>query len=68
MQTMAIGFLPKKLDLDLVIWNIHRTLEDKVFLIPKRGAFKPFIWQHFSIAGARRRGFVIEDGLIKIKV
>ena len=68
MQTMAIGFLPKKLDLDLVIWNIHRTLEDKVFLTPKQGEFKPFIWQHFTSVQARRRGFVIENGLIKIKV
>ena len=68
MQTMALGFLPKRIDLDLVMWNIYRILEDKVFLIPKRGAFTPFIWQHFSIVQARRRGFVIEDGLIKIKV
>lgn len=68
MQTMAIGFLPKKLDLDLVIWNIHRTLEDKVFLMPKQGNFKPFIWRWFTIAQARKRGFIIEDGLIKIKM
>lgn len=68
MQTMALGFLPKTLDLDLVIWNIRRILEDKVFLTPKQNAFNPFIWQHFSIVQARRRGFVIEDGLIKIKV
>ena len=68
MQTMAIGFLPKTIDLDLVIWNIHRLLEDKVFLTPKQGAFNPFIWQHFTSVQIRRRGFVVKDGLIKIKV
>ena len=68
MQAMALGFLPKTLDLDLVIWNIRRILEDKVFITPKQGAFKPFIWKHFSSVQARRRGFVIENGLIqKIK-
>ena len=68
MQTVAIGFLPKTLDLDLAIWSIHRTLEDKVFLTPKQGDFKPFLWQHFSNVQASRRGFVVENGLIqKIK-
>ena len=68
MQTMALGLLPKTIDLDLVIWNIHRAREDKVFLSPKQGDFNPFIWQHFTSVQARRRGFVIENGLIKIKV
>ena len=60
MQTMAIGFLPKKLDLDLVIWNIHRTLEDKVFITPKQGNFKPFIWQGYTENQLKRRGFKIK--------
>ena len=68
MQTMAIGFMPKTLDLGLVIWTIRRSLEDKVFITPKQSAFNPFIWQHFTSVQARRRGFVIENGLIKIKV
>jgi hypothetical protein len=68
MQTVALGFLPKTLDLDLVIWNIHRAREHNVFLMPKQGAFNPFIWRWFTIAQARKRGFVVEEGLIKIKM
>jgi hypothetical protein len=60
MQTVALGFLPKRIDLDLVIWNIHRAREDEVFLTPKQGAFKPFIWRGFTDYQLKRRGFKIK--------
>lgn len=68
MQTMAIGFLPKTLDLDLVIWNIRRAREDKVYITPKQGDFEPFIWQHFSMIQAHRRGFEVRNGELKAEI
>jgi hypothetical protein len=61
MQTVALGFLPKTLDLDLAIWNIRRIREDKVFLTPKRGALKPFIWRAFTDYQIKKRGIKINS-------
>ena len=68
MQTMAIGFLPKTLDFDLVRWNILRLLEDQIYTTPKRGAFKPFIWRWFSIAQAKRRGLTLTENCEELTV
>lgn len=66
MQTMAIGFLPKTLDLDLVIWNIHRSREDNVFLTPKQGDFKPYLWRGLVKHKLNKYGFrLINDKLKK---
>ena len=61
MQTIALGFLPKTLDLGLVIWNIHKAREDNVFLMPKQGAFKPFIWRAFTDYQIKKRGVKINS-------
>ena len=66
MQTMALGFVPKSIDLDLVMWHVHRILEDKVFITPKQSAFNPFIWRGLVKHKLKNYGFrLIGDNLKK---
>lgn len=66
MQTVALGFLPKRIDLDLVMWHVYKILEDRVYFTPKRGNFKPFLWRGFVKHKLNKYGFrLINDKLKK---